>query len=1034
MALTLLYLFFFFFFLQDSLDMQSKTKEQVDLYIQNIEKGESFALNTWALGEVASINCQNYTYVYNALKENIPDFLKMLPSSECSDSNLLSVSVYPLNFWRASDKELYQKIISEQLTISEAGLSINDSFLIHFKLLMGDNSTTYYSRDDLEGALPKWIELSKSIDNTDSLKYVILISLIIRTAFMVDEYSTIDQFSEYFLNQKILPNNLHKLRLLSALDYTFYIYGQYDRSLYLQRNYSMPLAEFLEEEEQLRGIKSRHGVYLFSLGKYQESLKVYEDLYDDSKTFVDQDAVFTNLGVNYLKLGQSQKYISFQLRALNEEIDDYENLLNIYRNLFIYYTSVKDINSALGYIDEARRLAQENNDPTELALIDFYLASFYWSTYNDHEEALSYLNSAAEVLSPEDNYDTYIDLLLEKGNILSKIDSLESAKEVFNQARELTLSRSDTPDYLDAIINLAIIAVEEQNFNEVETHLQEIKLYTLDDLDFQMLTKYYTLRADFSAKTGNKRKAIDELQPVIVQIIDRAKNNTDSQEGYWSVEEEYLDAFSLMIELFTGTGQDKEALALLDQLKTINDASLYNSPLVKAAKLTEEDLVEENRLNVQLQELRKEYLNANEEERFELKKQIDQTVATREQILASVNLDREKALAPIWSIQRSLNPNELLIHFTEIGTKLYVSHLTEDNLEIESFDFSTEQQQYFNSIADELSSGSTNLEHLYELYQFFGLGDIPENINQITVVPDNFLYRIPLEILPSEKPNSPISFGSSQYLIEEFSFRYFTSLKEFDNNRRSFTTETENDFAGFAISDFEDFESIDLPYLPYATIETNTVHNLLTSLPNKLIYTGDEATKEVFKYQVANSRLVHVATHSEVSEQDPLFSTIYLKSANPQDTLDSQQALYAYELFDTPLNSEFIMLNSCSSGSGNYIQGSGIVGISRALRYAGAKSLALNLWSVNDKVASEFATDFYTFINQGYSKSEAIRQAKINQLNNSNANPHFWGAYMMIGNPSPVSNKTERPYMLFGLLTFTILAAGYSTFAQTNRE
>lgn len=202
MALTLLYLFFFFFFLQDSLDMQSKTKEQVDLYIQNIEKGESFALNTWALGEVASINCQNYTYVYNALKENIPDFLKMLPSSECSDSNLLSVSVYPLNFWRASDKELYQKIISEQLTISEAGLSINDSFLIHFKLLMGDNSTTYYSRDDLEGALPKWIELSKSIDNTDSLKYVILISLIIRTAFMVDEYSTIDQFSEYFLNQK----------------------------------------------------------------------------------------------------------------------------------------------------------------------------------------------------------------------------------------------------------------------------------------------------------------------------------------------------------------------------------------------------------------------------------------------------------------------------------------------------------------------------------------------------------------------------------------------------------------------------------------------------------------------------------------------------------------------------------------------------------------------------------------------------------------------------------------------------------------
>jgi len=1014
------------------LNVHNKTKDQVDLYIQNLEEGKNEVFNSWALGEVASLNCEYYRLVFDRLNK-VHGYSDMLPSEHCSSSELRNVAIHPLKYWEPSNRELYQRIIGDELLVSDVGLSYSSEFLIHFKLLMGENSTLYYSRDNLENALSKWVELTKSFEETQSFEYTILCSLIIRAAFILDNYTLIDEYAEEFLEQKLLPNGLDKLRLLGAVEFSFYVYGNYDRSLELQRKHSLPLAEFLEADEQLRGIKNRHGVYLFSLGKFKESLKVYEDLYDDSKTFEDQYALFTNLGVNYLKLGQSQKYISFQLRALEHDISNYKSQLNIYRNLFIYYTSVKDINSALKYIEKAKDLANQNDDLTELALIDFYLASFYWTTYRDHDLALSYLNSAEKVLSPEENYDIYTDLLLEKGNILSKIDSLEAAQIIFNQVRELTLSRSDTPDYLASIINLAIAELKENNFIEVEKHLQEIKLYSLNDIDFQLLTKYYTLDADFISKTKDNRTAIEVLHPVITQIIDRTKNNTDSQEGYWSVEEEYLNAFSLIIELYIETGQSNEALALLDQLKTINDASLYNSPLIKAAKLSEEDLVEENRLNDRLQELRKEYLNAETDERFELKKQIDHTVAAREQILASVNLNKEETLAPIWSIQRSLSPDELLIHFTEIGTKLYVSYLTEDNIDIQSLDFSTEQQQYFNSIADELSAGNTNLEHLYELYQFFELNNIPEFINQVTVVPDNFLYRIPLEILPSEKPNSSISFGSSHYLIEKLSFRYFTSLKEFDNNRRSFTTQTENDFAGFAISDFEDFESIDLPSLPYATIETNSVHNLLTSLPKKLIYTGDEATKEVFKYQVANSRLVHVATHSEVSQQDPLFSTIYLKSANPQDTLDSEQALYAYELFDTPLNSEFIMLNSCSSGSGNYIQGSGIVGISRALRYAGAKSLALNLWSVNDKVASEFATDFYTFINQGYSKSEAVRQAKINQLNNSNANPHFWGAYMMIGNPSPVSNKTESPYLLFGLLAFTILVAGYSTFTQTNK-
>lgn len=149
-----------------------------------------------------------------------------------------------------------------------------------------------------------------------------------------------------------------------------------------------------------------------------------------------------------------------------------------------------------------------------------------------------------------------------------------------------------------------------------------------------------------------------------------------------------------------------------------------------------------------------------------------------------------------------------------------------------------------------------------------------------------------------------------------------------------------------------------------------------------------------------------MATHSEVSESDPLFSRLFLnpESGFKDSTLAGQ--LFAYELFNLNLQNELIMLNSCESGAGQYLQGTGIMGISRALRYAGAQSLVLNGWSVNDQFASEFAIEFYGHLNEGLSKSESLRRAKLHFIKNRNANPHFWGPYMLNGDDRPLLQKT----------------------------
>lgn len=1026
--MTSLFIILSFFINPDSLNLYHKTELQVEFYVQNLENEDNKSLYLWGLSEVAGVNCHFNEYI--ALQLTSLGYNSNLVNNMCKSGNRNpdADSIF-FKLWDDDKIDHYKTIVSEKKPITQEKLAFEDSPLIHFKLLMSTDASIYYSQDYLESALDYWIDLQNNGTQMNTFESSILNSLIIVSAFLIDKYGIVKKYSDAFLSDQFLPNSIHKLRLLGAIDFAFYVHGDYDKSLNLQREHSLPLAEFLGLENQMYLIKNRQGAYLFSLGKYEESKKIYEDIYSNSESLENQYTLFTNLGINYLKLGQSNKYIDLQLRALNQEEINYKSLLKIYRNLFIYYTSVRDINSAMTYIEMAKGVANNKADTVELALIDSYLGTFYWTTYKDHNLALQHLNDAEQILSPDKNYDTYSDLISEKGNILLELDSLESAQSIFQEARDLALSKSDTPKYIDALVNLTVIDIKKGLFDAASQNLEEIRLYPLDDIDFRLLTKYYTVNANYHSRTGNQRAAIEELSPVLTQIVDRAKNNTDSQQGYWSVEDEYLDAFELMVRLYIDDQQPEKALLLLDQLKTINDASLYNSPLVKAAKLSEAELAEEKRLNEKLQSLRKRYLNADQEQRFTIKTEIDRTSALREQILSEVNLNRERSLPPVWSIQRSIQPNELLLHFTEIGSKLYVTHLTQEDINIRVYDFSKDNQERFNHIADELASGRTNLNQLYELYQQLELHNIPKRIETVSVVPDNYLYRIPLEVLPTEKPSSAFSFGSSRYLIEDFSFRYFTSLQEFEDNRRSFNKPTEYDFSGFAISDFKDFENTDLPSLPFATVENSNINTALTSFSNKQMFNGDEATKEVFKNRVGSSRLVHVATHSEVSEKDPLFSVIYLKNSSPLDTLDSDKALYAYELFDTPLNSEFIMLNSCSSGSGNYMQGTGVMGISRALRYAGAKSLALNLWSVNDKVASEFATDFYRYLNEGETKSEAVRKAKLNQLRSSNANPHFWGAYMLIGNPSPINkNSSDNRFLLFSLLAFTAVFVGYSAY------
>ncbi|MBO6523810.1 MAG: CHAT domain-containing protein [Balneolaceae bacterium] len=1044
---------------------ESETVDQAIFYLDQINEEKDLSEYYWALNELYQSSCHTNNSVIriiiNSDAKKVKNYFSQIRCGESEierdskkleraklialEEKLFGLGVFYLlhenkleaqkAFIDAFKIKTNNKLTELQLAFLDKIVDQNRSYLqineipveehdfIFYSIIYSRQVRSYFDLNTLNIIADNWSDGDNStdIEIISSLKVANLVNL----AFDLNRYNTVRRLLPSVLNDKLFPHSVIKTRFLNAITYALFTIGRYDESLKVLRNQLIPLATYLELKSLTDDATLTKGVNLYSLGKFAEAKDVFESIYYDNSSTIDKSQLFNNLSICYLRLGEKNKYLTYQLTALEEaeEADSYKNRLIILRNLFLYYTSIKDAETALSYLNRAEMIARNNNDTYELAAIHSFSGTFFWEIYNDAERALQELSIAQQEFNPTTDFIDFVNALKAEAEILVSIGNLAEATSKFEELRQLSIQYSNTPNYLESLIGLMEIALLNNQADKAASILEEIKIYPQDDLDFELSVKYHTVSSQLMHQQGNTRKAYTNFIPIIQQITDRARTSIDSQTGYWSIESEFINAFNAVLSMLIELGDYNKAIQLLDELKTINDVALYNSPILRAQRLSEEDLAQDQLLNDQIINLRTELLSAETtDEKFDLKNQIDQLSAQREEILNKIRSNISLNAVSIWSVQRKLPQGKMIIHYTEIGDQLYASYITKDLLDIEVIPFDTPTKQLFENAANQLASAKTDLNLLFNIYEVLNLDTkIHSDITSVTVIPDNYLYRLPLGILPIEQPRSSISYGSTEYLIEKLDIHYFTSINELVNNSRGVSSDALYDFSAYALSDFSNFAAQNLPSLPFATEEVKSITSSLRNFDKKNIFLETEATKASFLQGAANSKIVHVATHSEVSEQDPLFSTIYLNNNTSQELT----SLYAYELFDAEMNNELIMLNSCSSGSGGYLQGSGIMGISRALRYAGANSLALNLWSVNDKTASEFAISFYESVDNGTPKWEAMRNAKLTLLKSGNANPYYWGAYILIGNTSPLTEKPAKAGFLYPFLLLIIVVSGY---------
>ena len=157
--------------------------------------------------------------------------------------------------------------------------------------------------------------------------------------------------------------------------------------------------------------------------------------------------------------------------------------------------------------------------------------------------------------------------------------------------------------------------------------------------------------------------------------------------------------------------------------------------------------------------------------------------------------------------------------------------------------------------------------------------------------------------------------------------------------------------------------------LPCAQEEEELIASILKTIP----LVGRHATKAEVMKQMLSVGLIHIAAHT-----NRLTGEIAL-SPNPGWTSQFPQEddfiLKMSDVQATSIRARLVVLSCCHNGRGVFYNGEGVVGIARAFFAAGARSVLVSLWVIEDEATMVFMKSFYRHLKEGKTASVAVHQS-----------------------------------------------------------
>jgi CHAT domain-containing protein len=327
---------------------------------------------------------------------------------------------------------------------------------------------------------------------------------------------------------------------------------------------------------------------------------------------------------------------------------------------------------------------------------------------------------------------------------------------------------------------------------------------------------------------------------------------------------------------------------------------------------------------------------------------------------------------------------------------------------------------------DEASLRTVNLQgrELYDLLLKPAEGMIASS-TRVLISPDGPLHLLPFAALVRKRSDARDRAGG-QYLIEWKPLHQVISATvyaELKGRRKQFTNRATTLVAfgdpRYLAIDRSKTEAIGDPELRsvvrggfgFASLPSSReeVESIAGLYPGRTLkFLGEEATEERAKSIGKDVRYLHFACHGLIDERFPLNSALALAMPANLGRGQDNGLLQAWEIFEhVRLDADLVTLSACETALGREIGGEGLLGLTQAFQYAGARSVLASLWGVADESTAELMKRFYGHLKAGKAKADALRLAQMDLIQGKDAtrtsardplsHPFHWAAFQLIG-------------------------------------
>ena len=289
-------------------------------------------------------------------------------------------------------------------------------------------------------------------------------------------------------------------------------------------------------------------------------------------------------------------------------------------------------------------------------------------------------------------------------------------------------------------------------------------------------------------------------------------------------------------------------------------------------------------------------------------------------------------------------------------------------------------------ISAPLSKGNGNSLHLLHCCIFSPIAKLLRN-DEIIIVPDGALCLAPFAAFLDE---------SSRYLSESFRIRVIpslTSLKLIADAPEDYHSKRGALLVGDpCLKEITNiFGQPKWTQLPYAREEVRMIGEILNTAP----LTGKAASKDEVLRRISSVALVHIAAHGQCGS-----GQIYLAPNPTRKSKYPQEDDYLLKIADVrtvQLRARLVVLSCNHSGQGD-VKAEGVVGIARAFLGAGARSVLVTLWAIDDEATLEFMKKFYQHLRDGKSASVSLSLAmKYLRETEKFSAVKYWAPFQLIG-------------------------------------